>query len=138
MLWVWLMYSDFINEYINRYCSYSGNQESNFAIETSLSIPKGNMEEFLKCDLHNVILYIDVKTLNPRKYRKYTGKSIRPLIRNLKMLITLAKMSKSNMIIRVPKIDGFVNERDREATILKLRNMGFSNFDKFTYQVPQK
>ena len=98
------------------------------SIETAL-----NVEQSFVRRLFNVIdhYYIDIKDINNTIYENYTGKSNQQVIENLKFL---AKQNLANKItIRVPLIPGFNTADDQEKSIAFLKELGFKNFNRFTY-----
>ena len=91
------------------------------------------MEQSFVRRLFNVIdhYYIDIKDINNTIYESYTGKSNQQVIENLKFL---AKQNLANKItIRVPLIPGFNTANDQEKSIAFLKELGFKNFNRFTY-----
>lgn len=75
--------------------------------------------------------YIDIKDINNTIYESYTGKSNQQVIENLKFL---AKQNLADKItIRVPLIPGFNTANDHEKSIAYLKELGFKNFNRFTY-----
>ncbi|MBQ4317183.1 MAG: radical SAM protein [Clostridia bacterium] len=76
---------------------------------------------------------IDIKDMNPEIYRHYTGKSNELVIKNLKLLLSL--VPKERMLIRLPLIEGFNTDYDRNRSRKFLQEMGFERFDLFEYKV---
>jgi pyruvate formate lyase activating enzyme len=74
---------------------------------------------------------IDIKDMNPRIYRDYTGIGNEQVIGNLCFLASEGKADRC--VIRIPLIPGFNTEEDRENSISELRKLGFTRFDKFEY-----
>ena len=98
------------------------------SIETAL-----NVEQSFVRRLFNIIdhYYIDIKDINNTIYESYTGKSNQQVIENLKFL---AKQNLADKItIRVPLIPGFNTADDQEKSIAFLKELGFKNFNRFTY-----
>ena len=118
-----LLYSEFIHDF----CRIVP-QEWNICIETSLNVEHNYMERLLP---HIAHWYIDIKDMDDRIYRKYTGKSNKQIIENLKLLA--AHTPQEHITIRLPLIPNYNNEKHRETSINTLRNMGFENFDLFDY-----
>ena len=118
-----LLQQDFIIEFI-KYVK-SRNFKCNFGIETSLNYK-------LNPELKELLDYIivDIKDMNPEIYKKYTGKSNRLVIENIKSLLN------QNVLIRIPLIPGFNNEKDIEFSKEALRNLGYKDkqFDVFKYR----
>jgi len=122
------LYPTFIKEF-RTYCG----EEWKINIETSLNIPEANLIEIFPI-VNNYI--VDIKDINNDIYKKYTGKSNRLSINNLKWLIAQGKADK--ICVRVPLIPNFNSEKDTENTILTLKNIGIKEFEKFTYILKQK
>ena len=76
---------------------------------------------------------VDIKTLDPDIYRKYTGAELSPVPQNLKILAEAVPPERVK--IRIPLIPGYNGEADREQSRQILTEMGFTDFDVFTYQV---
>ena len=121
-----LLYSEFIHNF----CRIVP-QEWNVCIETSLNVEHNYMEKLLP---HIAHWYIDIKDMDDRIYRKYTGKSNKQVIENLKLLA--AHTPQEHITIRLPLIPNYNNEKHREASINTLRNIGFKNFDMLKYITP--
>lgn len=118
-----LLYSEFIHDF----CRIVP-QEWNICIETSLNVGHNYMEKLLP---HIAHWYIDIKDMDDRIYRKYTGKSNKQVIENLKLLA--AHTPQEHITIRLPLIPNYNNKKHRETSINTLKNMGFENFDLFDY-----
>ena len=132
-------------EFIKRFMISSSKSSSpktflsdTFVIETSLSISNKRFKAFISdlkiLSFHkiNLVLYVDVKTLNPKEYKKYTHKSIRCLKKNLKIL-SEKNIYNLTTVFRVPLIDGYVSKESQIRTVAKLQKMGFYNIEKFKY-----
>ena len=101
--------------------------------ETSLNVPA----ELLETAIGNVDDYIvDVKTLDPVIYKRYTGRDPAYLYANLKTLVS--NVPAGNIKVRVPLIPGYNDESDREKTVAALEGMGFEDFDLFGYIVSKQ
>ena len=98
------------------------------SIETAL-----NVEQSFVRRLFNVIdhYYIDIKDINNSIYESYTSKSNQQVIENLKFLAQHGLADK--ITIRVPLIPGFNTADDQEKSIAFLKELGFKNFNRFTY-----
>lgn len=99
-------------------------------VETSLNVPG----QILKEALDSVDQYIvDIKDMNPVIYQKYTGQDNSNVLSNLELLIR--KVQFEHIKIRVPLIPSFNTQEDREKSNQKLKEMGFTNIENFTYVV---
>lgn len=97
-------------------------------IETSLNVPSEQIQR-----LANLIDYwiIDIKDTNNKIYRKYTGKSNKRAIKNLKYLIKRGLSEK--IMVRVPEIPEFNTKEDVEKSVCKLNKMGVTSIQRFVY-----
>lgn len=98
-------------------------------IETSLNVPQEHVERLLPVIDEFVI---DIKDMNPILYKAYTGVDNAKVIKNLKYIASSGKAERC--IIRIPLIPEFNTEEDRERSIIELKEMGFTRFDKFQYK----
>lgn len=80
--------------------------------------------------------YVDIKDMNPEIYQSYTGKSNDNVIENLKLLLSLT--SKDRITLRIPLIKDFNTESNREKSVSRLKEMGFTDFDLFNYVIKRK
>lgn len=97
-------------------------------IETSLNISIESLKEVLE----DVDLFIiDIKSLNKKIYKEYTGKDISNLLQNLEYLKKQNLQDKC--IIRIPIIENFTSFEDVNETINLINNLGFKNLDIFEY-----
>ena len=120
-----LLQADFIHEF-RKLCPESWK----ISLETSLSVPQEQLRKVID-DID--FFLIDIKDMNPEIYKKYTGKSIDPLIGNLEYLAENADPEKVKL--RIPLIRGFNTESDRRSSRAELEKMGFAHFDFFVYDV---
>ena len=99
-------------------------------IETSLNVPNENILQLLP---HITQWIIDIKDMNPQIYQRYTGSNNKLVLENLKII------SEQNLqdrcIIRIPLIPTFNTKSDQMSSKLALENLGFRNFDFFTYVI---
>lgn len=97
-------------------------------IETSLNVPSEHIQR-----LASLIDYwiVDIKETNNRTYRKYTGKSNRMALKNLKYLIKQGLANK--IMVRVPEIPEFNTKEDVEKSVSKLNKMGVVSIQCFVY-----
>ena len=98
------------------------------SIETALNVEQSFVQRLLDVIDH---YYIDIKDINSSIYESYTSKSNQQVIENLKFL---AQQNLADKItIRVPLIPGFITAVDQEKSIAFLKELGFMNFNRFTY-----
>ena len=110
--------SDFIYEF-RQLCG----QEWQLSVESSLNVPQENIEKLLP-----VIDYyiIDIKD------QQYTGKENEKVLNNLHYLIEHGK--NEQIIVRTPIIPVYNSESDVDNSIRLLKEMGITQFDRFTYK----
>lgn len=116
--------SDFIYEF-RQLCG----QEWQLSVESSLNVPQENIEKLLP-----VIDYyiIDIKDINNDIYQQYTGKENEKVLNNLHYLIEHGK--NEQIIVRTPIIPVYNSESDVDNSIRLLKEMGTTQFDRFTYK----
>lgn len=116
--------SDFIYEF-RQLCG----QEWQLSVESSLNVPQENIEKLLP-----VIDYyiIDIKDINNDIYQQYTGKENEKVLNNLHYLIEHGK--NEQIIVRTPIIPAYNSESDVDNSIRLLKEMGITQFDRFTYK----
>ena len=116
--------SDFIYEF-RQLCG----QEWQLSVESSLNVPQENIETLLP-----VIDYyiIDIKDINNDIYQQYTGKENEKVLNNLHYLIEHGK--NEQIIVRTPIIPVYNSESDVDNSIRLLKEMGITQFDRFTYK----
>lgn len=119
------LHADFIHEF-RKLCGTSWQLN----LETSLNVPSVNIEALLP--VVNTMI-IDIKDMNPDIYRSYTGQSNNIVIDNLRLIADSGRQK--DCIIRLPLIPDFNTETDRTASRSRLEDLGFNNFDLFTYQI---
>ena len=101
--------------------------------ESSLFISEENVYEAAGIIDH---FYIDIKDADPGIYRSYTGRDNAAVMRNLKILLEQAGTDK--ITVRVPLIPGYNTDEDRKNTVEKLKKIGITDFDLFSYKIPIK
>lgn len=122
------LYADFIAEF----CSLC-NKKWNITLETSLNVPRKNIETLLPfIDFY----VIDCKDLNNEIYQNYTQKDNRQTIENLQWLIAQGKADKIR--VRVPLIPNYNTPADIQNTEIALRKMGVNDIEFFSYKVNDK
>ena len=116
--------SDFIYEF-RQLCG----QEWQLSVESSLNVPQENIEKLLP-----VIDYyiIDIKDSNNDIYQQYNGKENEKVLNNLHYLIEHGK--NEQIIVRTPIIPVYNSESDVDNSIRLLKEMGITQFDRFTYK----
>ena len=106
-----------------------GTKRWNIAVETSLNVPKENLQE-LRQYINEYI--VDIKDMNPNVYQQYTGKSNEQVKSNLKWLID--EELSDRIICRIPLIPGYNSKYAQEVSKELLIQMGIRRFDLFTYK----
>lgn len=97
--------------------------------ETSLWVTQAQVRIAAACIDH---FYVDVKDINPKIYRAYTGQENEKVLENLRLLLSL--VGPERITVRLPLIPGYNTEEDRQTSQRLLTQMGITNFDCFTYQ----
>lgn len=119
------LHPDFIREF-RELCGH----EWRINIETSLNVPRTNIEDLLPV-VNSLI--IDIKDMNPDIYRRYTGQSNVQVTENLRFIADTGRQA--DCLIRIPLIADFNTNADREASRAVLETLGYNKFDLFTYQI---
>ncbi len=117
------------HDFILQFKELCGN-DWKLTLETSLNVPQRFFSSLLPI-IDNFI--VDVKDMNSKIYQLYTGKDNHNVLDNLKLLIEHNRQH--DTIIRLPLIPSFNTEEDRIKSRSILENMGFHNFDIFTYTI---
>ncbi len=120
-----LLQADFIAAFI-RYVKKRGHGW-HFYLETCLSVPR---EALLAVEGLIHTYFVDIKDMNPRIYRTYTGADPAPMLANLAYL---AAHSPEHVVVRVPRIPDYNAEGDVAASIAHIKEMGFTRIDAFRY-----
>ena len=131
-----LLQSPFLRAFID-YVREAG-KTWRFAVETSLAVPEENLALLLPGPGEEPFVrewIVDVKDMNPDLYEAYTAKSPALLRHNLEIL---AARCPDTVTLRLPRIPGFNTDADRDRSEKELRAMGFKNFDRFDYILPEK
>lgn len=97
--------------------------------ETSLNVPIDVLKTALTC-VDDFIA--DVKTLNAKIYKEYTGCDNASVINNLSLLSHTCDPQRIKL--RVPLIPGYIDEKEQAQTAEQLKEMGFSRIELFTYK----
>ena len=116
--------SDFIYEF-RQLCG----QEWQLSVESSLNVPQENIEKLLP-----VIDYyiIDIKDINNDIYQHYSCKENEKVLNYLHYLIEHGKYEQ--IIVRTPIIPVYNSESDVDNSIRLIKEMGFTQFDRFTFK----
>lgn len=104
--------------------------EMSFYVETSLNVPYKNVE--LVADIIDRF-YVDIKSMDPDIYKEYTGGELDIVIDNLNQL--LQRVDSEKVIVRVPMIPGYSDTDKQMKAKEKLKKLGVSRFNMFTYKV---
>lgn len=123
-----LLYPELINEF-RRICD----SDMTLYVETSLHVPWGNIEEIVDSVDR---FYVDIKSMNPEVYHEYTGGDLNITKKNLSMLIQVK--GADAVVVRVPEISGFVDQKKQQDSKNLLMKMGVRRFDLFKYKVSKR
>lgn len=100
----------------------------NISIETALNADTHHLTEILPYVNH---YFIDVKDMDNKIYQAYTLHDNHRVLENLKLLT--GNLPPERITIRLPLIPGYNNNTNRTESMRKLKSMGLTNFDFFTY-----
>lgn len=100
------------------------------SVETSLAVPRENLEALLPVVDRWIV---DIKDMNPLIYRRYTGADNGIVLENLRLLATAAN---TKVTVRVPHIPDFNSPADVQRSIDAVHVLGFDDIDEFTYLKP--
>lgn len=100
----------------------------NVTLETSLCVPHDKLTSLLE-PVHQFI--IDIKTMDPVLYQRYTKQSNEAVIWNLEYIAGQGMQGKCR--IRVPYIPGYSDEADIAASVKWLKDRGFEDIEEFSY-----
>ena len=122
------LYSWFIAEF-REIC----NPQWKFNIETSLCVDRCHIEKLL----HLIDFWIiDIKDMDNTIYKNYTGFANDLMISNLRFLLDNNKAHQ--ILVRVPYIQGYNTEEDIKRSVLKLKEMGVLNIERFEYHLSEE
>lgn len=110
-----------------------GAKDWHVTIETSLNVPKENIEPLLPYIDEYIV---DVKDMDDAIYRQYAQKSNELVKSNLKWLIDNGYAER--ILCRIPLIPDFNDENHQEKSKEELTKLGISRFDLFTYMITIK
>ena len=96
-------------------------------LETALNVPPGKVGTLMEVVDH---FFIDIKDMDPEVYRSYTGKDNALVLENLHILASRA----DDCTLRLPLIPGYNTDAHRDRSEAVLREMGFTQFDRFNYK----
>lgn len=123
-----LLHTLFLKEFMEKY-----KEETcwSFGIETSLNIPRKNLEEVLP---FIDFFIVDVKDMDKNRYEKYTEGNFDIFYENLLFLRDNFDVEKIK--IRIPKIPDFHIENEQEENFEKIKELGFKDIELFDYIYP--
>ncbi len=98
-------------------------------VETSLNVPRSHLERLLPVINEYIV---DIKDMNPDIYQTYTGKDNKQSLANLQWLVEQGKAE--HIMVRIPHIPHFNTQEDITLSVERLKEMGLSRFDLFTYR----
>ena len=101
-----------------------------FTAETSLNVSR---KTFLRAVPLFDAFIVDIKTLDPVIYERYTGRAPGPVLENLRFLI--GTIDPDRLRVRVPLIPGYNDEADQTKTEAALRELGLTQIERFPYVV---
>ena len=102
--------------------------EMTIYVETALNVPWENIEKTVAVVKR---YYVDIKTLDNKKYLEYTGCNLEVARGNLAKLIK-AKGADS-VIVRIPEIPGLTNHDEQQSYKKELLSVGAKRFNLFRY-----
>ena len=116
------------SEFIRKFRELCG-PEWRITLETSLNVPQQHVETLISI-VDNYI--IDIKDMKKDIYQRYTGQENERVIQNIRYLIAQGKSEQ--IIVRTPLIPSYNTEKDIDHSIERLKEMGITQFDRFTYK----
>lgn len=102
-------------------------------VETSLNVARERLLEVI--DVVDEYI-IDVKTMNPKIYRNYTGVDNKLVVENLDFLCKRNLQHKCK--IRIPNIPDFTTKEDVEETETIIKSKGFTYLEIFDYVIKEE
>ena len=102
-------------------------------VETSLNVARERLLEVI--DVVDEYI-IDVKTMNPKIYRNYTGVDNKLVVENLDFLCERNLQHKCK--IRIPNIPDFTTKEDVEETETIIKSKGFTYLEIFDYVIREE
>ena len=117
--------------YIKEFCQQCP-KEWHISIESSLNVPRKNVEDVLPFVKEWII---DIKDMNPEIYKAYSGVSNERVINNLKWIASEHPDLLASISIRLPHIPDYNTDDDRNKSQALLETLGYTNFDRFEYLI---
>jgi len=117
-------------DFIRRFCEICP-QEWTVAVETSLNVPREDLQGVLEVVDHWII---DIKDLDSARYLEYTGESNDDVLSNLEFLRQLGVAPK--VLVRVPWIRGLNTRKEAILSATHLASQGFKT-ETFDYLIPK-
>lgn len=117
------------SEYIKAFCEQCP-KEWRITIETSLNVPRGNIELVLP---YAKEWFIDIKDMNPEIYKAYSGTGNERIIDNLKWIASEHAELLPSITLRLPHIPDYNTEDDINNSQAYLETLGYHKFDRFEY-----
>lgn len=103
-----------------------------FNLESSLQAPFENIERIIP---YISTYAIDVKDMDPARYKEYTGGDYEVFFDNLMKLKD--RVGEEKIVLKVPKIPVLHKGDEQKESEEKLRNLGFTNIALFDYVDPK-
>ena len=100
--------------------------------ETSLNVATENVKVAAKCVDQFII---DIKTVDPQIYKRYTGEDNKQVLENLETLLSLK--GNAAVVVRIPIIPGFTDKENQARDRDFLSKKGVCRFDLFSYIIPK-
>ena len=107
-------------------------KEWRISIESSLNVPRKNVEEVLPFVKEWII---DIKDMNSEIYKAYSGISNERVIDNLKWIASEHPELLSSITLRLPHIPNYNTDDDRNKSQAFLETLGYTKFDRFEYMI---
>lgn len=124
-----LLNVDFLEHFFKKYKKTGWK----FSLETSLSVPRENLERIYK----NIdLFFVDSKDMNKERYELYTKGNYDLFLSNL--LFLKEHVEPEKIIVRVPKIYEFHKGNEAEENIQALKDLGIENINVFEYIDPER
>ena len=107
-------------------------KEWRISIESSLNVPRKNVEEVLPFVKEWII---DIKDMNPEIYKAYSGISNNRVIDNLRWIASEHPELLPSITLRLPHIPNYNTDDDRNKSQAFLETLGYTKFECFEYRV---